>query len=122
MARKDAPLLVHPTPSWHKRSWLAEFIAAIPHYRRNTVATAHLAVAARERLFAWAAQENIEPALAGNDYGGSYTGSDAGGDIHIDPWSGRRPRALRRTMPVQTAGDIAKEQPRRSHPDRHRLR
>lgn len=60
MARKDAPLLVHPTPSWHKLTWFAEFIAAIPHYRRNTVATAHLAVAAREHLFAWATQEGID--------------------------------------------------------------
>lgn len=60
MARKDAPLLVHPTPSWHKLSWFAEFIAAIPHYRRNTVATARLAGAARELLFAWATQEDID--------------------------------------------------------------
>lgn len=60
MLRNDAPLLVNPRPSWHKLSWFAEFIAAIPHYRRNTIETARLAIAAREHLFAWAAQEGID--------------------------------------------------------------
>ncbi|MDM5179218.1 D-amino acid dehydrogenase [Massilia sp. DJPM01] len=129
MFRRDAPLLVNPKPSWHKLSWFAEFAAAIPHYRRNTVETARLAIAAREHLFAWAEAENIdfdvkregilhiyrdkagfehaatvskmlaagglarravtpsemraiEPALAGDYYGGFFTDSDATGDIH----------------------------------------
>lgn len=60
MLRSDAPLLVNPTPSWHKLTWFAEFIASIPHYRRNTIETARLAIAAREHLFAWAAQEGID--------------------------------------------------------------
>ncbi|MCY1251979.1 D-amino acid dehydrogenase [compost metagenome] len=60
MLRNDAPLLLNPRPSWHKLSWFAEFIAAIPHYRRNTIETARLAIAAREHLFAWAAQEGID--------------------------------------------------------------
>ncbi|WP_373459669.1 D-amino acid dehydrogenase [Cupriavidus necator] len=60
MLRNDAPLLVNPRPSWHKLSWFAEFIASIPHYRRNTIETARLAIAAREHLFAWAAQEGID--------------------------------------------------------------
>lgn len=60
MLQRDAPLLVHPAPSWHKLSWFAEFIASIPHYRRNTIQTARLAVAAREHLFAWAATEGID--------------------------------------------------------------
>ncbi|UIF89767.1 D-amino acid dehydrogenase [Cupriavidus necator] len=60
MLRNDAPLLVNPRPNWHKLSWFAEFIAAIPHYRRNTIETARLAIAAREHLFAWAAQEGID--------------------------------------------------------------
>lgn len=59
MARRDAPLLLHPWPSWHKLSWFAQFLAAMPHYERNTVATARMALAAREHLFAWAAEENI---------------------------------------------------------------
>ncbi|MFB9245965.1 D-amino acid dehydrogenase [Massilia antarctica] len=60
MFRRDAPLLVNPKPSWHKLSWFAEFAAAIPHYRRNTVETARLAIAAREHLFAWAEAEKID--------------------------------------------------------------
>jgi D-amino-acid dehydrogenase len=60
MLRNDAPLLVNPKPSWHKLSWFAEFIAAMPHYRDNTVATARLALAARDNLFRWADDEGIE--------------------------------------------------------------
>ena len=59
MLRADAPLLVSPKPSWHKLSWFAEFIAAMPHYARNTVETARLAIAAREHLFDWAEAEGI---------------------------------------------------------------
>ncbi|MDX5362957.1 MAG: D-amino acid dehydrogenase [Pseudazoarcus pumilus] len=60
MLCSDAPLLVSPKPSWHKLSWFAQFLAAIPHYRANTVETARLAVAAREHLFAWAEAEGID--------------------------------------------------------------
>jgi len=60
MMKSDAPLLVNPTPSWHKLSWFAEFLAQIPHYRDNTIATAKLAIAARQHLFAWADAEGIE--------------------------------------------------------------
>jgi len=60
MLKNDAPLLVNPKPSWHKLSWFAEFIAAMPAYERNTVETARLAVAAREHLFAWAQAEDID--------------------------------------------------------------
>ena len=60
MLKNDAPLLVNPAPTWHKLSWFAEFIAAMPHYERNTIETARLAVAAREHLFAWAVQEGID--------------------------------------------------------------
>ncbi|WP_420477163.1 D-amino acid dehydrogenase [Noviherbaspirillum sp. ST9] len=60
MLKSDAPLLVNPTPSWHKLSWFAEFIANIPQYRQNTVETARMAVAAREHLFAWAAAEGVD--------------------------------------------------------------
>jgi D-amino-acid dehydrogenase len=60
MLKSDAPLLVNPAPTWHKLSWFAEFIAAMPHYERHTVETARLAVAAREHLFAWAAEEGID--------------------------------------------------------------
>jgi len=58
--KRDAPLLVNPAPSWHKFSWFAEFIAAIPSYERNTIATAKMAIAAREHLFGWARDEAID--------------------------------------------------------------
>lgn len=60
MLRKDAPLLLNPTPSFHKYSWLAEFIAQIRHYRRNTIETTRLAIAARQHLFELAARERID--------------------------------------------------------------
>ena len=58
--KSDAPLLLNLTPSWHKYSWLAEFVAQIPHYRRNTVATVKLALEARRALFALAEREGIQ--------------------------------------------------------------
>ncbi len=60
MLKSDAPLLVNPKPSWHKLSWFAEFIGNMPHYRRNTIETARLAVAAREHLLGWADAEGID--------------------------------------------------------------
>jgi D-amino-acid dehydrogenase len=60
MLKSDAPLLVNPKPSWHKISWFAEFIANIPNYRANTIATTKLAIAAREHLFAWAKAEGVD--------------------------------------------------------------
>ena len=60
MLKKDAPLLVNPKPSWHKMSWFLEFMAAMPHYKRNTIETAKMSIAARDHLFAWAAQEGID--------------------------------------------------------------
>ena len=60
MLKSDAPLLVNPKPSWHKLSWFTEFIGNMPHYRRNTIETTRLAVAAREHLFAWARAEGVD--------------------------------------------------------------
>ena len=60
MLNRNAPLLVNPAPTWHKLSWFAEFMAAMPHYERNTIATARMAVAARQHLFAWAKEESID--------------------------------------------------------------
>jgi len=60
LSKKDAPLLMSLKPSWHKLSWLAEFIAAMRHYERNTILTAELAIEARRHLFAWAAAEGID--------------------------------------------------------------
>jgi D-amino-acid dehydrogenase len=60
MFTSNAPLLVNPKPSWHKLSWFAEFIAAMPHYERNTIDTARMAIAARHHLFSWAQNEGID--------------------------------------------------------------
>lgn len=59
MLRRDAPLLLHPLPSWHKLTWLAQFVGAMPRYRDNTVAITRMAVAARAHLFRWAEEEGI---------------------------------------------------------------
>lgn len=59
MFKADAPLLMNPKPSWHKFSWMAEFIAAIPKYEHNTIATTRMAIEARAHLSAWAAEEGI---------------------------------------------------------------
>lgn len=50
MTQRGAPLLVNPKPSWHKFSWMAEFLMNIPNYEANTIQTTKLAVAAR-RVF-----------------------------------------------------------------------
>lgn len=60
MARRDAPLLMNPAPSWHKYSWLAEFIANISRYRENTIATTRLAISARRHMFDIAEREKID--------------------------------------------------------------
>ncbi len=60
MLKSDGPLLVNPKPSWHKLSWFVEFISNIPHYERNTIESARLAIAAREHLFAWAQAEGVD--------------------------------------------------------------
>lgn len=60
MMSPGAPLLVNPKPSWHKISWMGEFIAAIPKYEENTVTTARLAIEAREHLQRMAADEGID--------------------------------------------------------------
>jgi D-amino-acid dehydrogenase len=60
MLRPDAPLLFNPKPSWHKYSWMAEFVAAARHFERNTVNTVKLAIKAREFLHGWAEEEGVD--------------------------------------------------------------
>ena len=60
LAKRDAPLSLNLRPSWHKYSWLAEFVANIPHYEANTVETTRLAILARRRLFELAEREAID--------------------------------------------------------------
>ena len=60
MFKADAPLLLNLKPSWHKYSWLAEFVAQIPHYRQNTIKTVELAIAARESLLAMGRDAGVD--------------------------------------------------------------
>ncbi len=60
LLRPDAPLSVNPKPSWHKLSWMAEFLAAIPRYEANTIATTRLAIAARAGLAEMAETAGID--------------------------------------------------------------
>ena len=60
LTKPDAPLLFHLSPSWHKYSWMAEFVAQIPNYKKNTIKTAKLAITAREYLNEIAEQEGIK--------------------------------------------------------------
>jgi len=60
MMTRGAPLLVNPKPSWHKYSWMAEFIGAIPKYRQNTVETVRMAIAARGLLKANAERHGFD--------------------------------------------------------------
>ncbi len=60
MLQADAPLLVNPAPTLHKMRWMAEFLSNIPNYKRNTVETVRLAIAARAVLFEMADREGID--------------------------------------------------------------
>src|SRR5882757_3552542 len=60
MMRRDAPLLMNPKPSWHKYSWMAEFVGNIANYEKNTIETVRLAMAARALMYATAEREGIE--------------------------------------------------------------
>ena len=60
MLHADAPLLVNPAPTLHKMRWMAEFLGNIPNYKRNTVETVKLAIAARAVLFEMAEREGID--------------------------------------------------------------
>jgi len=59
MFTPGAPLLVNPRPSWHKLSWMGEFVASIPKYEENTLTTARLAIEARAHLMRMAREEDI---------------------------------------------------------------
>ncbi len=59
MLRRDAPLLVNPSPNWHKYSWMAEFVRHVGNYRENTLRTTRLAIESRKHLFKMAEDEGI---------------------------------------------------------------
>jgi D-amino-acid dehydrogenase len=60
MLDAQAPLLINPTPNFHKYSWLAEFVAGIRNHRANTIETTKLAIQARQILFDIAEREHID--------------------------------------------------------------
>lgn len=60
IAKSDAPLLLNPSFSLHKYSWLYEFVQNIKGYEANTLTTVKLALDARRYLFDIAEQENID--------------------------------------------------------------
>ncbi len=59
MTQSSAPLLLNPSFSVHKYSWVFEFLGQIRHYEHNTAETVRLALLARQRLFEIAEQEQI---------------------------------------------------------------
>ena len=60
LGRSNAPLLLNPRFSWHKYSWLLQFMRQIPNHRRNTIATTRLAIEARQHLYDMAEAEGID--------------------------------------------------------------
>lgn len=60
MSQKTAPLLLNPSFSLHKYSWLMEFLGHIKNYETNTWETVRLALLARKRLFEIAEIEQID--------------------------------------------------------------
>ena len=60
MFRKDAPLLINPWPSWHKYSWLAEFLGSSGNYKKNTIQTAKLAIRSRDHTLEFASEAGID--------------------------------------------------------------
>jgi D-amino-acid dehydrogenase len=46
----QAPLSINLKPSWHKYSWLGEFLWSMRTYRENTIETVRLAIEARDKL------------------------------------------------------------------------
>jgi D-amino-acid dehydrogenase len=55
-----APLLFNPLPGGHKYSWITEFLLGMRHYRRNTIDTVRLAIAARQHLAEIIAAEQLD--------------------------------------------------------------
>jgi len=58
--KKDAPLLMNLSPSWHKYSWLAAFMSNSFNYEQNTVKTAELAIQSREFMDRFAQEAGLK--------------------------------------------------------------
>lgn len=59
LMKADAPLSINPRPTWHKLSWLTEFVLGIRRYRENTISTVQLGLMARRHMQEIAERENI---------------------------------------------------------------
>ena len=97
MLRRDAPLLVHPAPRWHKLSWMAEFVGNLGNYRSNTLATVRMAMAARPILEEMAARAGVE-----------YDRAD-GGILHFYQTS-REMAHARRVSALYAEGGLVREE------------
>ena len=95
MTQRDAPLLVNPTPSWHKLSWMSEFVSQIPNYRSNTIDTVKLAITARELLIQHA-----------EHYGFDFNREDRG-ILHVYEVSRTLPRTLALSLPLSLPLSLA---------------
>ena len=60
MLKKDAPLLLNPKPSVHKLGWVIEFLSNIRHHKKNTIATAEMAIQSRKELNKIIDKENLK--------------------------------------------------------------
>lgn len=58
--RESSPIRIAPRPTWHKISWLIEFLMAGRHARENTVRLAMLALESRQALLRIAAEAQIK--------------------------------------------------------------
>ena len=56
----EAPLSISLKPSWHKYSWMAEFVSSITQYEQNTIKTAKMAIESRQYMDAFAAEAGID--------------------------------------------------------------
>lgn len=56
----EAPLSINLRPSWHKYSWMGEFMSSITRYEDNTIKTAKMAIESRHFMDAFAAEAGIE--------------------------------------------------------------
>ncbi|WKU19708.1 D-amino acid dehydrogenase [Advenella alkanexedens] len=60
IGKRNAPLLLNPSISWHKYSWLIAFVRNIPNHERNSIEATRLSIEARAHLFEMAEEENIQ--------------------------------------------------------------
>lgn len=60
LLHSNAPLLLSLKPSWHKYSWLTEFLLAITRHEKNSIETTRLAIEARRHLLRMAETASVD--------------------------------------------------------------